>query len=78
MPKRGCRATLKTEKESLHVVGSILPSHDHDNQLLKQEAKRTEAEVISKYVVIDGASPSLVTHSLVRTLFHCSCCALCV
>ena len=76
--KRGCRATLKTEKESLHVVGSILPSHDHDNQLLKQEAKRTEAEVISKYVVIDGASPSLVTHSLVRTLFHCSCCALCV
>ena len=54
--KRGCRATLKTEKESLHIVVSILPTHDHGNQLLKQEAKRTEAEVISKHVVIDGAT----------------------
>ena len=37
--KRGCRATLKTEKESLHIVGSILPTHDHENQLLVIEYK---------------------------------------
>ena len=70
---RQCNATLKTRKSTENLVGETLPTHAHGNQLLKEQARNTENEVLAQYAAADAVPSTImqeISSKMLSSNFH--------